>query len=283
MPFTHTLSPVIVSFGPFALRWYSLVYVAGFLAAYWLLRRVARDGRIANLDEEGVESFMVWLIIGTILGARLAYALVYNPSYFLVAPWKLLFLWEGGMSFHGGFLGAILAGWRWTWRHRVPFFALADLLTLPLSLALVFGRIANFVNGELVGRIADPSSLPWCVIYPSNPGIVGCRHPSQLYGAFHHLLMFVILFPLYLNESFRSRLKDGTLFWLFITLYGFGRLVTDLWRAPDPTDFTFAATGLIVGQWLSLLMGLVGVAGVFLLYRLPLTTHQQTKNKITNK
>jgi len=265
MTFTYGLNPVIVQLGPFALRWYSLVYVLGFLVAYWLLIRFAKQGRIKGLDVAKTEDFMVWLIVGTLVGARLIYAAVYNPAYYLAEPWKIFFLWEGGMSFHGGLIGAVAVGLWWARRNAVQFYALGDLLVLPLSLMLVFGRLANFVNGELPGRVADAARVPWCIKYPNNPTVQGCRHPSQFYEASKNLVTFLILLPLYAYDRVRTRLREGTLFWLFVILYAVGRFITDFWRAPDPTDFTLASTGLLVGQWLSLLMAAIGVAGLFYL------------------
>ena len=264
MSFTYNLSPVIFQVGPFALRWYSLVYVAGFLVAYGLLLRYAKEGRIKHLDREGAEEFVVWLIIGSIAMARLFYVIIYNPAYYWAEPWKVIALWEGGMSFHGGLVGAVLVGLWFCKRKKVAFYDLADLLVLPLSLMLVFGRIANFINHELPGRVTN---VPWCINYPSSTGIMGCRQPSQFYEAFQDLITFFILLPLYVKQSLRKKLRPGTVFWLFIILYGVGRLITNFWRAPDPTDFTFASTGLLVGQWLSILTGLVGLAGLAWLYR----------------
>lgn len=261
MPFAHAFDPIIFSFGPLALRWYSLVYVAGFLLAYWILRRFAREGRIAGFDEEAAEELIVWLIIGSIVAARLFYAAVYNPLYFLAQPWKVLFVWEGGLSFHGGLIGAVVAGLWFSRRRNLSFFALADLLVLPLSLALVFGRVANFINGELVGRLADPERVPWCVTYPANPAIEGCRHPSQFYEAGKNLVSFLILLPVYTTLSLRGRLREGTLFWLFLLLYGVGRFLTNFYRAPDPTDPLWG--GLLLGQWLSLGMALLGLGALF--------------------
>jgi len=233
MVFMHDLSPLIVSFGPFALRWYSLVYVLGFLTAYWLFLRVAKRGDIKGFTAKKAESLVTWLLLGMLVGARLTYAIVYNPSYYLAEPWKILFLWEGGMSFHGGFLGAMLAGWWYTKREGVPFWPLADLAVLPLSLFLVFGRLANFVNGELVGRIVAPSRFSWCIKYPDNPLIEGCRYPSQFFEAGKNLLVFLTLWLLFAKRALFSWLKDGALFWLFWILYGLGRFLTDFWRAPD--------------------------------------------------
>ena len=272
MPFTYALSPVIVSFGPFALRWYSLVYVAGFLLAYWLLVRYAKQGKIKGLDQAGAEEFVVWLIIGSIVMARLFYVLIYNPAYYWAEPWKIFALWEGGMSFHGGLLGAIIAGLWFSRRKKVAFYDLADLLVIPLSLMLVFGRIANFVNAELPGRIADAAKVSWCINYPPSTGITGCRYPSQFYEAFQDLVTFMILLPLYAKEDIKKKLKRGTVFWLFILLYGAGRLITNFWRAPDPTDPIFG--GLLIGQWLSLIMIVAGLIGLKYLY-----THKKKGGK----
>jgi phosphatidylglycerol:prolipoprotein diacylglycerol transferase len=265
MPFTYGFSPIIVSLGPFALRWYSLVYVVGFLLTYWLLHRFAKRGRIQNLDGEGAEEYIIWLIIGSIAVARLFYVVIYNPVYYWATPWKVVALWEGGMSFHGGLLGAVLATWWFCRRKKVSFYALADLLVVPLSLMLVFGRIANFVNGELVGRVTD---VPWCVNYP---WLAGCRHPSQFYEAAQNLVTFIILLPLYAEESIRKRLRPGTIFWLFVLLYGVGRFITNFWRAPDPTDPVLG--GLLIGQWLSVIMALLA-AGVLASRKFKITTNK---------
>jgi phosphatidylglycerol---prolipoprotein diacylglyceryl transferase len=265
MPFTYALSPVFLSLGPVSIRWYSLVYVAGFLVAYWLLRTSAREKRIKNLTPERAEDYLVWLIVGSIAGARLFYALVYNPGYFIPQPWKILYVWEGGMSIHGGLLGAAAATYWYCKRERISFYKLADLLVVPLSLFLALGRIANFVNAELVGGVTN---VPWCVNYPPALGIPGCRHPSQFYESGKNLLIFCALLPLYLKGTAKKRLRDGTLFWLFILLYGIGRFVTNYWRAPDPGDPL--VLGLLVGQWLSLIM--VAWSGIVLGQRAAIQT-----------
>lgn len=255
MPFTYALNPNIITVGPFAIRWYGLVYVLGFLLAYWVLRRFAKTGAIKNLDEEGVEEFIVWLIIFSIACARLAYVLIYNPAYYLATPWKVIAVWEGGLSFHGGLLGGILATLFFSRKKSISFYKLTDLLVVPFSLVLVFGRIANFVNGELVGTVTN---VPWCVNYPL---LEGCRHPSQFYEAATNLVEFAVLLPLYWRGTLRKKVRDGTVFWLFFVLYGLLRFLVNFWRAPDPTDPLFL--GLLLGQWLSLVMVIVG--GVMLI------------------
>lgn len=253
--FTHTLSPNLLTLGPVAIRWYSLVWVVGFLVAYVVLIRAARAKRIKGLTEQSADSLVTWLVVGTVLGARLLYALFYNPGYFLTQPWKFFFVWEGGLSFHGGFLGALIAVWWFTQRQKMSFWKLADLLVVPLAFFLFLGRIANFINAELVGTLTD---VAWCITYPNHPWIEGCRHPSQLYEALKNLVIFGVLalLPRY------RRLKEGTLLWLFVLLYGLGRFTVNFWRAPDLAGASWATShilGLTLGQWLSLLMVIVGV------------------------
>ncbi|RME31370.1 prolipoprotein diacylglyceryl transferase [Candidatus Woesearchaeota archaeon] len=255
--FTHNFSPTIFTLGPFALRWYSLVWVTGFLTAYYLLLRVARTRRIKGLTADTVDGFVSWLVIGTVIGARTFYALFYNPTYFLAQPWKFFFVWEGGLSFHGGFLGAFIAAWWYTKRAKLDFWKLADFLVIPLAFFLCLGRIANFINAELVGTVTD---VAWCVTYPNQPWIEGCRHPSQFYEAGKNLIIFAVLLPLWSKKRY-AKLKEGTLFWLFVTLYGLGRFITNFWRAPDLSGASWATTtllGLTLGQWLSLIMVVLG-------------------------
>jgi len=262
MSFTYALSPDIVTFGPFALRWYGLVYVLGFLLAYAILLHAAKRKWVVRLDKEGVEEYLFWLIVGSIASARLTYVLVYNFSYYFANPLKAIAVWEGGMSFHGGFLGAVLVTLWFSRKKGISFYKLTDLLVVPFALVLFFGRIANFINGELVGRVTD---VAWCVNYP---WLEGCRHPSQFYEAFTNLAQFAILLPLYVKGTLRKKLADGTVFWLFVLLYGLFRFLVNFWRAPDAGDPLLL--GLMLGQWLSLLM--VGAALVAFVWR------RQSKN-----
>lgn len=242
MPYTHTLNPIIVSLGPVALSWYNLVYILGFILGWFVLKKYSK------LSSKEAEDFIGWLILGTIIGARVIYVFVYNPMYYLSNPFEILAVWKGGLSFHGGIIGAAIAGFWWCRRKQKSLLALADLLVLPLSLMLVFGRLANFVNGELIGRVSESS---FCVNYDEYEG---CRHPYQFYAAAKNLITFIVLLPLYVKK--KNEWREGTFLWLFVILYGAGRFVTDFWRAPDPTDPMFL--GILLGQWLSLLMVVVG-------------------------
>lgn len=261
MSFTYALSPVIVQLGPFSIRWYSLVYIVGFLLGYYFLKRAVKKGTIPNMTSDSVDEFIVLLILLSIVFSRITYVIIYNPIYFLHQPWKIFYIWEGGLSFHGGLIGAVIATIWFCKRRRVSFYKIADLLVLPYSFILIFGRLANFVNGELVGRTT--TTLNWCINYP---WLKGCRYPSQFYEAGKNLLVFLILLPLYTVRDIRERLKEGTIFYLFLLLYGLGRFLTDFYRAPDPTDFTFSYTGLIVGQYLSLIMVVIAVVVLLLWY-----------------
>lgn len=259
MPFTYALEPVAFTLGPLAVRWYSLVWVLGFLAAYYVLRYAARTGRLEGFTEKDADEYVIWLVVGTVVTARLFFVIFYNPGHFLEQPLDAFAVWKGGLSFHGGFLGAAIATLLFARRKGYRFYAISDVLVAPLALALVFGRIANYVNGELVGV---PGDVAWCINYP---WLTECRHPSQFYEAGKNLLVFAVLMPLWAVKAWYQRLREGTLLWLFVALYGLGRLLTDFWRAPDPTDPVLG--GLLIGQWMSLAMALLGAAVLISWYR----------------
>jgi len=239
------LDPVAFSLGPLQVRWYGIVYALGFLLGYYVLYRAAKAKAIPNFTTKAADDYILWLMVGSILFSRLTYVLVYNPAYYLLRPLEMLAVWQGGLSIHGGLIGAIIMTAWFCKRHKIRFYAIADLAVIPLSLVLVFGRITNFVNGELWGRVTDVS---WCVEFP---GADGCRHPSQLYEAAYSYVLFVILFVM--RES--KRLREGVVFWSFITLYGLFRFFVTFFREYDPTDPAFLS--LSIGQWLSLAMVVV--------------------------
>ena len=269
--FIHNLNPTIFSIGPLSVQWYGLVYALGFLFAYWYLNRAAKNNKI-RLSQEGVDTYVFRLILLSIIGARLVYVFVYNPGHYLANPLDVFALWQGGLSFHGGLLGAAIATY-WTQKtHGVRFYSIADLLVIPFAIVLFFGRVANFINAELIGH---PTSVSWCVVFP---GYEECRHPAQLYEGIKNLFVAGVLATLVSIDSVKSRLRAGTIFWLFVLLYGLGRFLTDFTRVADPTDPLVG--GILLGQWLSLAMVLVATTFLVYIHVFDKTTH---KNPVKNK
>ena len=248
--FELNINPVLVELGPVQIRYYGLVYALGFLLAFYILLRLARGKKIKHFDEDQAYDITLLLILGSILGARLFFELVYNFKDFIARPWEFFYFWHGGMSIHGGIIGGVLATYYFCKRKKIEFYDLADIIVIPLALMLGFGRIANFINGELVGTITN---VPWAVKFPGYPGY---RHPSQLYEAAKNFFIFGVL--LWMRSL--KRLKRGTIFWSFIGLYGILRFLVTFYRVQDYYIF-----GIGIGQWLSLAM--VPIAAV-MLYRI---------------
>jgi len=171
------IDPVLVQIGPFAIRWYALAYIGGIVLGWWLARRlVALSPKVATREQ--VDDFVTWVTLGIILGGRFGYVLFYRPGHYLTAPWEALYLWQGGMSFHGGALGVILALFLFARRYGLDWVAFADRVVCVVPIGIFLGRLANFINGELWGRVAD---VPWAMVFPgAGPDP---RHPSQLYQA----------------------------------------------------------------------------------------------------
>ncbi len=238
---THNLNPTLLDIGPLEIRWYGLVYVLGFLAAAWWLQRAQKQGKI-SLSEEGVWDLIFYLMVGVIVGSRM-FMIFWDPQTFLFRPWNLIKIWEGGMSFHGGFVGIITACWLFCKKKNLSFYALADIIAVPAILALALGRIANFVNGELVGRVWNGS---WCVVFPEYG--TACRHPNMIYSFFQRMAVFAWLSWL----SWKKEFTPGFIFWNFVFWEGVGRILMDFFRE----DTLFLSFSL--GQWFSL--GMVVVA-----------------------
>jgi phosphatidylglycerol:prolipoprotein diacylglycerol transferase len=243
-----------LTLGPFALRWYALAYIVGLVIGWrycvWLSKK--RPVTITTLQ---LDDFLVWAIVGVIVGGRLGYVLFYQPSQYFADPATILQLWHGGMSFHGGTVGVILALILFARRNKIPFLALCDIVTAAVPIGLFLGRLANFVNAELYGRPAD---VPWAMVFPTDPAQLP-RHPSQLYEAgLEGIVLFIVLFVLMQSESVRRRhgLVTGT----FLAGYALARIVAELFREPD-AFLGFIAAGTTMGQWLSLPMLIAG--GVF--------------------
>jgi phosphatidylglycerol:prolipoprotein diacylglycerol transferase len=241
------IDPVLVALGPIQLRWYGLMYLIGLTAAYFLIQRnVARKGLAIKKDQ--IYDMVVYAAFGVFLGGRIGYTLFYNFSYYMQNPLKLLAVWEGGMSFHGGLLGTTLALILFSRRQGISIYTVADLATSVTPIGLGFGRIGNFINGELYGR---PTDVDWCMVFPT--GGSACRHPSQLYEA---MLEGLVLFSV-LWWVDRRPTPPGTILWGFITGYGISRLIVELFREPDQ-HLGFIFGPITMGQILSLPMVLVG-------------------------
>ena len=245
------VDPVAVAVGPFALRWYALAYMAGIILGWLYLRRGA-SWPPAVLSREKADDFLLWATFAIVLGGRLGYVLFYKPGYFIENPLDALMLWKGGMSFHGGLLGMAFAIWQFARLNKAPILALADRVAIVVPIGLFFGRLANFVNAELVGRTTD---VPWAVIFPG-AGPVG-RHPSQLYeAALEGLVLLAVLFVAARRESIRRR--AGCLSGLFLAGYALARITAEFFREPD-AHLGFVAGGVTMGQALSLPMLAIGL------------------------
>lgn len=247
--------------GPLTLRFYSLAYLVGILGGYWLLTRmIRRPGSPMNRDQ--LDTLILGVIIGIIAGGRLGYALFYNPSLF--TSLDLFKLWEGGMSFHGGLIGVLLAvGWV-SWRHRINVLRVTDYVATVVPLGMLLGRLANFVNGELWGR---PGDVPWAMIFPAADD--QARHPSQLYQAVGEgLIPLLVLSWLFWRTG--ARLRPGLLAGVFALTLGVARFVVEFFREPD-TQLTWLveATGLSMGQWLTVPLVLLGVGLLWWSLRTP--------------
>jgi phosphatidylglycerol:prolipoprotein diacylglycerol transferase len=241
------LDPVIFRLGPLEFRWYGLMYIIGFIAAYFVILAGVRRKKI-DWTRNDVADFVFAVAMGVILGGRTGYILFYNLSYYIHEPLKVFAVWEGGMSFHGGFIGATLAGYLFVRKMKVGFFRLADIVGPTIPIGLCLGRIGNFINGELYGRVTD---LPWGMIF-TNGGALP-RHPSQLYEAFlEGPLTYLVLWLVGRKER-----GDGAVFWSFIALYGLFRFIVEFFREPDQ-QLGFILGPFSMGQLLSFPMFLLG-------------------------
>ncbi len=248
---THPqFDPVAIQLGPLAIRWYGLMYLVGFAAAYGLGRLRIAAGRAARITVAVLDDLLFFGVLGVILGGRLGYVLFYKPGYYLQHPAEILAVWHGGMAFHGGFLGVLVAVWWVARKHRLRWLEVTDFLAPLVPLALAAGRLGNFINGELWGRVTD---VPWGMVFRgAGPEP---RHPSQLY---QFALEGVLLFALLWLYSSRPR-PVGAVSGMFLIGYGALRFVAEFFRAPD--EFLgLLALGLSMGQWLSVPMIVAGVA-----------------------
>ena len=250
--------PVAIQIGPLAVRWYGLMYLAGFVAFLWLGKRRAAAQPWHGMRALDIDDLLFFGVLGVVLGGRLGQVLFYEPGYYLAHPLEILAVWKGGMAFHGGFLGVLVAMALWARRSGKTFFQVTDFIAPLVPLGLMAGRIGNFINGELWGRVAD-ATLPWAMVFPQVDALP--RHPSPLYqAAGEGLLLFVML---WLFSARRRAL--GQVSGMFLIGYGALRFAAEWFREPDHGIFGLSYV-ISMGQWLSLPMILVGL---WLLLRQP--------------
>ena len=262
----------------FALRWYALAYIGGLIIGWRVIVRLMKNGNVwkdaAPMSPDNAEDLLTWLILGVVLGGRLGFVLFYQPEYYLSNPGEILKVWQGGMSFHGGFAGVITATALYSWRHKLPLWSVADAIAVASPIGLFLGRIANFIRPELWGR---PTTVAWGVEFPGatcpDTWLLVCtRHPSQLYeaGLEGLLLGFIIL---WLVTRYRALHFPGLITGVFFLGYGLARMFVEMFRQADaqfvsldnPFGYviTLGNAGLTQGQILSLPMVFIGIALIF--------------------
>ena len=240
--FTNNFDPVAVQIFSLEIRWYSLAYILGIVLGWvYCKKKLITDHRVLNLFDD----FITYLIIGIILGGRLGYALFYNLEYYFKNPFEILMIWNGGMSFHGGLIGVIIASQIFSRKHKMNKFIFLDLVALSAPIGIFFGRIANFINSELYGRTSD---LPWSVTFILIDNIK--RHPSQLYEAFFEGIVLFFLLNYFFKKDYLQ--KPGQISGLFLIFYSLFRFMTEFFRSPDP-QIGYLIFNLTLGQLISVL------------------------------
>lgn len=264
------IDPVFLRLGPIQLRWYGLMYMISFIAGYFLLKRLAKRKKL-GMSTDDLYDLLFFLILGVMVGGRIGYVLFYDLGSYLQRPIEILYIWQGGMSFHGGFVGVLLATLFLCWKRKWNFWEIADLVCAAAPIGLGLVRLGNFINGELYGR---QTTVPWGMVFPAGGDVV--RHPSQLYEAFlEGIVLFVIVQWLY-----RKDLYPGTVTWAFIGFYGLFRFLVEFVREPD-AHILFDLGPLTRGQLLTFPMLAVGLAMLFIFARrrLPERPHRLSKSR----
>ena len=250
--FIHNIDPVLSQLGPFQIRYYGIIYALGFIIAYYLIYYLAKK-RLINLTKNDVSDYIFYSVIGVIIGARLAHVLA-NYNFYLDNPFQIFAVWNGGLAFHGGLIGLLIVSYYFTKKKNIDFYDLADIVVIPAAIALALGRIANFLNGELYGKIA---SIPWAVKFQDAEGF---RHPSQIYESLKNLFIFFVLW--FVRDK---KLPKGFLFWLFVTMYGGLRFLIELLFREPISPLGFIIFNLTITNISNIIMFL---AGLFMLYKL---------------
>lgn len=267
------LNPVALSIGPLKIHWYGIMYVLGFLffiyAGKWRIKKYGNTFWTSKL----VDDFIFYGALGVVIGGRLGYCFFYQPIYFITNPIKIFQVWDGGMSFHGGMLGVLFVAYMFARKYKQNFFVVSDFIAPLVPMGLFFGRIGNFINGELWGRITT-STIPWAMIYPQSGSMLP-RHPSELYEALGEgILLFLILW-IYASKP----RKVGQISGIFVIGYGIIRFCLEFFREPDAFLLSFAhRTGLSMGQWLCVPMILAGIIIYYYSSKRPIS-EIQTKDK----
>jgi len=254
LPFP-AINPILFQWGPLAIRWYALAYIVGLIVGWALIRRIVADDRLWNgaphPSPDSVDDLLVYCAIGVIVGGRLGHVLFYDPRYYLSHPLEILKVWEGGMAFHGGLIGATLGIALFARRHRTPFFTVCDLVSLAAPIGIFLVRLANFIKPELWGR---PTDVSWAIIFPGSDGLP--RHPSQIYEALlEGLAVFVVLVVAARAGALR---RPGLIAGAFGALYGAARIFSEFYRDPDPR-LEDLGHGLTMGMVLSAPLIVIGL------------------------
>tara|TARA_B100000780_G_scaffold276459_1_gene245062 strand:+ start:766 stop:1539 length:774 start_codon:yes stop_codon:yes gene_type:complete len=252
--FTNNFDPVAFQIFSLQIKWYSLAYIVGILLGWiYCKKKLIDDKKVLSLFDD----FITYLIIGIILGGRVGYALFYNLEYYLINPTEILMLWNGGMSFHGGLIGVVIAAKLFSIKYKINQFIFLDLVALSAPIGIFFGRIANYINSELYGRATD---LPWSVkfILIDNTN----RHPSQLYEAFFEGIILFFILRYFFNKNYLK--KPGQISSLFLIFYSLFRFIIEFFRSPDP-QIGYLILNLTLGQLISILFLFLG--GVLFFYK----------------
>ena len=265
--------PVAISFGWIVIRWYALAYIAGIVIGWIYARSLVKKERLwggpAPITLVQLDDFILWVTIGIIVGGRTGYVLFYNPAFFIQHPAEILQLWNGGMSFHGGFLGCVAAVMLFARKNGISILSLGDITTAVGPIGVFLGRLANFINSELWGRTAD-SSVPWAMVFPTGGPLP--RHPSQLYEAgLEGILLFAILAVMIRMGALK---RPGLILGSFITIYALARITSEFFREPDP-QLGFLWGGLTMGMLLSVPMIIAGAILIVMAWRRKAPEHVQ--------
>ena len=260
------IDPVAISIGPLAIRWYALAYICGIVLGWIYARALIRSEKVwdgpAPIAPVQLDDFILWVTLGIIIGGRTGYVLFYNPAFFIQNPAAILKLWEGGMSFHGGFLGCVAAVMLFALKNNISILSLGDITTAVAPIGIFLGRLANFIKGELWGREAD-ASVPWRMVFPDDR-LQLFRHPSQLYeAALEGVLLFAALAIMVRMGALK---RPGLILGSFIAIYALARIASEFFREPDP-QLGFLWGGLTMGMLLSVPMIIAGVILIMMAWR----------------